>query len=125
MALTFCNRYSFTPGHDIWVAIMWHDSHKCPEATSGKGYNVAGWWRIEAGGCTTVWNVDMSFSNYWAYYAYCTDGAVWAGDIQSWVSDSAFRLCLGERCTPCRVVGFRLLDYHGGPDFTKPLVAHS
>jgi uncharacterized membrane protein len=119
MSLTFCNHYSFTPGHYVWVAFMWYDPNDC----GGDHFNEIGWYRIDPGGCTTVFNSSVNFNRNWYYYAESTDGATWNGDIQGWVSDSAFRLCHGEQCTPCRVVGFRLLDVNNYDDYTLTLTA--
>lgn len=78
---------------------------------------------MDPGGSTTVWNGSVAFNRYWAYYAEASDGATWTGDIQGWASDSAFRLCHGDRCTPCRVVGFRLLDVNSYDNCTLTLTA--
>jgi|tagenome__1003787_1003787.scaffolds.fasta_scaffold20183223_2 uncharacterized membrane protein len=120
MSLTFCNRYSFTPGYDIYLAYMWYDPSNC----SGDGFNTIGWYGIPPGRCVTVYNGDVNFNTNWAYYAECPkDGGTWSGDIQGWVSNEAFRLCHGDACTPCRVVGFRLFSVNNDPDVTIPLTA--
>ena len=100
MSLTFCNHYSFTPGHYVYVSFMWYDPGDCPPGGSLDGFNTIGWYRLDPGGCQTVFNGDVNFNRYWAYYAESTDGATWSGNIQGWVSDSAYTLCHGSACTP-------------------------
>jgi uncharacterized membrane protein len=124
MSLVICNHYSFTAGHDIYVATMRLDRNACgPTAGSGDGFNAVGWYQVPAGACTTVFTGNVGYNRYWAYYAESTDGVVWSGNIQSWVSNAAFSLCHGSKCTPCRVVGFRQLDVNGFQDFTLTLTA--
>lgn len=123
MSLTFCNHYSFTPGHYVYVSFMWHDPGDCPPGGSLDGFNTTGWYRLDPGGCQTVFNGDVNFNRYWAYYAESTDGATWSGNIRGWVSDSAYTLCHGSACTPCRVVGFRLLDVNNFTGYTVTLTA--
>ena len=120
MSLTFCNHYSFTPGYDVYVSYMRFDRASCG---SGDGFIAIGWFRIPPGQCRTVYNGNVNYNRYWAYYAEATDGATWSGNIQSWVSNSAFSLCHGSACTPCRVVGFRLLDVNNFTNYTLTLTA--
>jgi uncharacterized membrane protein len=98
---------------------MWYDPQACQ---SGDGFNTTGWYRLDPGGCQTVFNGDINFNRCWAYYAESTDGATWSGNIQAWVSNSAFTLCHGNECTPCRIVGFRPLDINNFSDYTVTLV---
>lgn len=119
MSLIFENRYSFTPGYDLWVTFMYH----APDLCGGDGYRQVGWYQVPPGGKTTVFNGSAKF-RYFAYHVVCpADGATWTGDIQGWASDSAYSLCHGDRCTPCRIVGFRLLHVGNFDNFTQPLVA--
>jgi len=118
VSLTICNHHSFTPGHEIYVAYMRLDRTSCG---SGDGFNAIGWFRIEPGTCQTVYNGDVNYNRYWAYYAEAPDGTTWTGNLQSWVSNSSFRLCHGSACSPCRIVGFRQLDVNGAANYTLTL----
>lgn len=118
MSLTFVNHYSFTAGHDVWVAFMRLDRTAC---SGGDGFNAIGWYQIPAGGSMTVYTGDVSYNRYWAYYAESHDGYTWNGNITAWVSNSAFQLCHGNVCTPCRQVGFRQLDVGSFTNYTLTL----
>lgn len=118
MTLTFVNHHSFTPGHELYVAYMRLDRTSC---SGGDGFNAIGWFRVEPGGSRTVYNGDVNYNRYWAYYAESSDGTTWTGNIQSWVSNNAFRECHGSACTPCRVVGFRQLDVGNFKNYTLTL----
>lgn len=118
MSLIFQNQYSFTPGYDLWVTYMYY----APNVCGGDHFRQTGWYQIPPGGQTTVYNGSVKFNRFWAYYAECPrDGATWSGDIQGWVSDSAYSLCHGNACTPCRVVGFRRIDVNSFDTYTVPL----
>jgi uncharacterized membrane protein len=124
MSLVICNQYSFTSGYDVYVATMRVNRDACGANSGfGDGFNAIGWYRIPPGACRTVYTGRVGYNRYWAYYAEATDGATWSGNIQSWVSNSAFSLCHGQKCTPCRVVGFRLLDVNGYDNYTLTLTA--
>jgi uncharacterized membrane protein len=119
MSLIFENRYSFTSGYDLWITYMYY----APDLCGGDGYRQVGWYRVPPGGQTTVFNGSVK-GRYFPYHAEChADGATWSGDIQGWVSDSAYNLCHGERCTPCRIVGFRSLQVGDFDNFIQPLDA--
>lgn len=118
MSLTFQNRYSFTQGYDIWLTFMYYDQN-----CGGDHYRQVGWYRIPPGGQVTVYNGSTK-GRYFPYHAEChADGAVWSGDITGWVSDSAYNLCHGDKCTPCRIVGFRSLQVGDFDNFMQPLGA--
>jgi Protein of unknown function (DUF1036) len=97
MSLTFVNQYSFTPGYDLYVAFMCFDRASCSD---GDGFITIGWYQVPPGGSHTVYNGDVNYNRYWAYYAECPkDGATWSGNVRGWVNDSPFRLCHGRSCT--------------------------
>ena len=104
----------------LWLTNLFLKIYSCP---NGDGFIAIGWYRIPPGQCLTVYNGNVNYNRYWAYYAEATDGATWSGNIQSWVSNSAFSLCHGSACTPCRVVGFRLLDVNNFTNYTLTLTA--
>jgi uncharacterized membrane protein len=119
MSLTFVNQYSFTPGYELNVAFMRFDRASCSD---GDGFVTVGWYIVPPGGSKTVYTGDVNYNRYWAYYAECPkDGTTWTGDLRGWVSSSAFRLCHGRSCTPCRVVGFRWLDVNNYTNYTMTL----
>jgi hypothetical protein len=124
MGLTFCNNYSFTPGNGINLAIMWYDPG-CQNVGIDP-YNTTGWFDLRPGACREVitWDLTTGGRRWYGFYAESYNRAVvWSGNINSWVSDSVFQQCHGVPCTPCRVVGFRLLDASGSPN--KTIVLHT
>lgn len=114
MSLVVCNRY--TSG--VSVAIMRYDPDSCP---LGDRFSVQGWWNIPPGGCATVFGGSAKYNRYWAVYAESANGTTWSGNIRSWVSNSAFKICHSDSCTPCRVVGFSQFDVNSFDDFTLNL----
>jgi uncharacterized membrane protein len=120
MSLTFQNHYSFTQGYDLWLTFMYYDPDNC---AGGDHYRQAGWYRIPPGGQVTVWN-GSTRRRYFPYYVEChADGATWSGDIQAWVSDSKYDKCHSDKCTPCRIVGFRQYYVGDFDDFIQPLTS--
>jgi uncharacterized membrane protein len=124
MGLSFCNNYSFTPGHVIYLAIMWRDENSCRNVGIDD-YNTIGWYDLQPGACREIIGGDLrNGGRYYGFYAELYNRAtVWNGNISSWVSDSAFRQCHGVQCTPCRVVGFQLLDVSGYSNYSMVLHA--
>ena len=119
MTLTFRNQYSFTAGFDLYVSYMRFDRSSC---AGGDGFLTVGWFSVPPGGSTTVYNGDVNYNRYWTYYAECPkDGTTWTGNVRGWVSNSAFRLCHGNSCTPCREVGFQWLDVNNFANYTMTL----
>lgn len=116
MSLVICNNYPST----VYLSYMWYDPANCG---SGDHFDTIGWYQVNPGACRTVFFGNVNFNRYWAYYAEAVNGAVWNGNIQAWVSNSAYRLCHGATCTPCRVVGFRLLDVDNFNNYTLTLIA--
>ena len=114
MSLVICNRTTSL----VSVAIMRYDPQICPR---GDRFSVQGWWNISPGACATVFGGSVNYNRYWAFYAEATDGRTWSGNIRSWVSNNAFKICHSDSCTPCRVVGFRQFDVNGFTNYTMNL----
>jgi uncharacterized membrane protein len=69
--MRFCNNTS----RRIYLSFMWYQ----PGCTDVSDWQYAGWWRIEPGTCTVVYENDLSDNNsYWYFYAH-SDEATWSG----------------------------------------------
>jgi uncharacterized membrane protein len=101
--LRFCNQYTTT----VSVCIEWYRPG-CPD---GGDWEKAGWWVMQPGECKTAFGGDVDDVNrYWYYFAFATDGAVWAGEFNETVPDRVFDWCSNTSSTDSRTVGMRQLD---------------
>jgi uncharacterized membrane protein len=108
--MRFCNH---TP-NNIWLAFMWYQPH-CME---GSDWQYAGWWFISSGGCTVVYENDLSDVHAnWYFY---TQG--WEGQFFMPTPDHSFWRCEGETVAPGeRRLGYREIDSGNHDDFTVNL----
>src|SRR5947207_15600157 len=113
MGLTFCNNYRTT----IYTAISFWSDEDC--GGEGGNWQNMGWYVLAPGSCGLVYANDLEDLNrYWYYYAEADDGAVWAGEYPTRVTDAAFNLCDGIGSTDQRIVGFRELDIGDNDGYT-------
>ncbi len=115
MSLTFCNQY--TTG--VSIAVIWYTPN-CPD---GGDWSKSGWYNLRPGDYSTVFHGDLDKINrYWCYYVEAADGACWAGDTVTKVTDRPFNWCINMGTIESRRVGFRLLDVGDHNDVTVSLV---
>jgi uncharacterized membrane protein len=121
MGLVLCNHYPRT----ISTVIMFYSPDSC--GGEGGDFEQMGWWNIEPGACALVYANDLEDLNrYWFYYAISfSDGAFWAGDLQSQVPLDAFSLCwnIGISGPPMKQIGYRELDIGDNDDYTLNFIA--
>ena len=105
----------------LYAAYMFYS----PDACGGEGGNwqAIGWFAIAPGATATLYANDLDDVNnrFWYYFAEAVDGAVWSGDINTYVTNAAFNICQGLGSTAYRTVGFRELDVGDNDSFTLTL----
>ncbi|WP_068794219.1 DUF1036 domain-containing protein [Brevibacillus laterosporus] len=77
-----------------------------PDLNCSCGWNKVGWWNVESGRKITVKSGDTKNLNFW-YYAENNVGGWWGGPYETTVPNNRFNKCWMEKCTPCKVVGFK------------------
>ncbi|HEF1900649.1 DUF1036 domain-containing protein [Bacillus cereus] len=95
MAIFFQNSTQYS----ISVAIS------LPDPNCSCGWNKTGWWNVEPGRKAMVKSGDTKNLTFW-YYVEDKEGS-WGGPYDTTVPDQRFNKCWMEKCTPCRVVGFK------------------
>ncbi len=112
--LKFCNSHPTR----IWTAI----SFSSPETCAGEGgdWQNIGWYPVEPGACTVVYQNDLADLNrFWYYYAEADDGHQWAGDFPTYVNTAdAFNICSAPGSTALNSVRFRELDVGDADNYT-------
>lgn len=97
---------------------MW-STPNCPD---GGNFTKRGWWVLEPGQCTNIFNRNLADVNrYYYVYADAPDGKVWSGNYIRAVPDFAFQLCEWVVRNPSRNVGFQQVDIGDNDDFTLTL----
>jgi uncharacterized membrane protein len=116
MGLTICNRYTAR----VYVAIAFNDN-SCPH---NAGPHIMGWWGINPGGCALVYANDVyEYGPMWHYVGEAVDGAIWAGDFVTRVTNEAFNRCWRPAIPNGSPRGFRKLIVGPNEDFTLNLTA--
>jgi uncharacterized membrane protein len=112
--LRFCNSHSA----GIWTAISFYSPNDC--GGEGGNWQNIGWYRVEPGSCSVVYENDLADLNrYWYYFAEADDGARWSGDFLTYVKDpEAFNICQGVGSSAYESVGFRELDVGDNDEYT-------
>jgi uncharacterized membrane protein len=119
MTFYVCNHYPATVS--VAVGFSSDGSGDFNNCSGNGGFQKIGWFNIDPLQCQWIVNDDCEdVGQYWLYYATATDGAVWAGDFCTGVTNQAFNWCWNE--PGIYNVCFRLLDVNSYDDFTLNLV---
>jgi len=101
----------------VWVALMFYSPSSCGAYGN---WGTRGWWGIDPGGTAAVFNGDIDYNRYYAFYAKAADGAQWTGPYGPvYLYHHAFDSCVGIGSTDAYdVKGMRLIDVGDYDDYT-------